>query len=129
MSVYVGVDKHGVVSAAVSAQFATEQDFKQMLHDGLRVRLREAATIGEFVGMGGDEIALTPQRIETVKVGEKYHIHYEQGATKGVLGFKVEVSGDDKTVVAAEARSLLLEAMKEANALATPIPTVKPQEK
>jgi hypothetical protein len=41
-------------------------------------------------------------------VDGKYRIVFEQAAsTKGIIGFKVEVNGDDKAMVEAEATELL----------------------
>lgn len=64
------------------------------------------------------------QEVRHITVGQKYHIHFEQAAsTKGQLGFKVEVNGDDREAAMTEAVILLnqakthapqLEASKEA---------------
>ena len=40
---------------------------------------------------------------------QKYRIVFEQAAsTKGVIGFKVEVNGDDKALTQAEAENILV---------------------
>ena len=47
-----------------------------------------------------------------VSEDSKYRVSFEQSATKGIIGFKVEAHGDDKDVTMAEATILLEEALR-----------------
>jgi len=48
------------------------------------------------------------EEVKNYQVDRKYRVIFEQAAsTKGVLGFKVEVNGDDMVIVEAEATALL----------------------
>ena len=49
---------------------------------------------------------VTEQRI--VHVGQKYEVQFEQGATKGILGYKVKATGDDMVDTFEDAKRLQL---------------------
>jgi|GEM_PF-5671437 len=70
------------------------------------------------------------QLVTHVSLNSKYKIQFEQSATKGVLGFKVEASGDNLNICQCEARELLDYAQRQAKlAEIVPVPPapIKPE--
>ena len=62
------------------------------------------------------------ERTEVYHMEQRYRVVFEQAAsTKGVTGFKVEVNGDDKEMVKAQAIELLDFAKAHAPQLATEV--------
>ena len=61
------------------------------------------------------------EEIKHYQINGKYRIVFEQAAsTKGVLGFKVEVNGDDKAMIEGEAIELLDFAKAHAPSISNP---------
>ena len=51
------------------------------------------------------------QVIKHIQVGQKYKVQFEQGATKGIIGFKVEAMSDNEDEAYEKAKKLYLNAM------------------
>jgi hypothetical protein len=60
-------------------------------------------------------------KVTHITINGQYKVQYEQGATKGVLGFKVEANGDDLAKTEHDAQVLLGEAKKQAAAFYPPV--------
>jgi hypothetical protein len=60
------------------------------------------------------------QEVRHISVGQKYKVEFEQGAVKGVIGFKVSVSDDDPDEAMVQALRLLDTAKTHAPAI-TPV--------
>ncbi len=60
------------------------------------------------------------EEVKNYQIDRKYRVTFEQAtSTKGVIGFKVEVNGDDVSIVRSEALTLLDWAKEKAPAIST----------
>lgn len=61
-----------------------------------------------------------------ISLNARYKIQFEQAATKGILGFKVEANGDDLEAVKVEVQNLLTAAIEKARIYQNNLIEVKP---